>query len=275
MSWTVSGVGRAPTLFQIAGAPAAAYSLRQLDLVDQPVVRVRRSSDNTEQDFTAVQVTDGTLTTFCGAGNGFVRTWYDQSGNGRNAVQTTNGNQPQIVSSGVVNLANSKPCLTFNGTSNELTIANRPLTGTAAYSVVSVATYGTTGSYGMLFIQSDGTGFLGRLEIRRDSTNNKLEFIGGTDNSTPLVGSAGINNTQRLIQVYGESTGYSAYVNTTLDLVINRTLLPIVDANCGIGARNGNFYFAGSIQEIVVWRSSFLSTRSALQSNINAHFAIY
>lgn len=46
---------------------AAAYSLRALSTatVDSAVVKVRRSSDNTEQDFSAAEITDGTLTTFC------------------------------------------------------------------------------------------------------------------------------------------------------------------------------------------------------------------
>ena len=51
---------------------AAAYSLRNLIDTTTSVVRVRRSSDNTEQDFSAAEVTDGTLTTFTGANDGFV-----------------------------------------------------------------------------------------------------------------------------------------------------------------------------------------------------------
>jgi len=44
--------------------------LRELSTasVGSAVVRVRRSSDNTEQDFTATEITDGTLTTFTGIG---------------------------------------------------------------------------------------------------------------------------------------------------------------------------------------------------------------
>jgi hypothetical protein len=43
-----------------------------------------------------------TLLSFVGTGNGFVTTWYDQSGNGRNATQTDSTRQPQIVASGAV-----------------------------------------------------------------------------------------------------------------------------------------------------------------------------
>ncbi len=60
--------------------PAAAYSLRSFDAdADPNVVNVRRSSDGATSDFTASEVSDGTLTDWVGAGNdGHVTTWYDQ-----------------------------------------------------------------------------------------------------------------------------------------------------------------------------------------------------
>jgi hypothetical protein len=38
---------------------------------------------------------------FCGSGNGFVHTWYNQYTGGNNAVQINNGYQPQIISNGL------------------------------------------------------------------------------------------------------------------------------------------------------------------------------
>ena len=97
------------TITQIA-VPAAAYSLRSLTGGDPLVVRVRRSSDNSEQDFNASGVHSGALVDFVGSGNdGFVETWYDQSGNGKDATQTTASNQPQIVSSGSLIASNGSP----------------------------------------------------------------------------------------------------------------------------------------------------------------------
>jgi len=94
---------------------AAAYSLRLLRTAyTGSAIRVRRSSDNTEQDIGfsgSGELDTSSLTSFCGSGNGFVTTWYDQSGNARNATQTTATNQPQIVSSGSVINVNSKPSL--------------------------------------------------------------------------------------------------------------------------------------------------------------------
>ena len=117
-----AGIMSAPLfrgLLDLYPGAAAAYSLRALSasFLNQPIIRVRRSSDNTESDFTAAQITDGTLTTWTGANDGFVRTWYDQSGNARNAEQTTAGSQPQIVSSGSLVTDGGLPAVRYNGTS--------------------------------------------------------------------------------------------------------------------------------------------------------------
>jgi hypothetical protein len=55
------GDGRAETFFNKFGGAAAAYSLRALGSYNENVVRVRRESDNTEKDFTAIDVTGGEM----------------------------------------------------------------------------------------------------------------------------------------------------------------------------------------------------------------------
>jgi hypothetical protein len=92
-----------PLLLDLYPSAAVAYSIRKLRTAyTGSAIRVRRSSDNTETDigFSGANLDTAALTSFCGSGNGFVTTWYDQSGNAKNATQTTAGNQPQIVSSG-------------------------------------------------------------------------------------------------------------------------------------------------------------------------------
>jgi hypothetical protein len=50
-----------------------------------------------------------------GSGDGFETTRYDQSGNGRNATQTTAGSQPRIVSNGAIVTENGRPAPYFDG----------------------------------------------------------------------------------------------------------------------------------------------------------------
>jgi hypothetical protein len=120
---------------------AAAYSLRLLRTAyTGSAIRVRRASDNTEQDigFVSNELDTSALTTFCSGTDGFVETWYDQSGNGYDATQGTAANQPQIVSSGSVLTENGKPCVNFTGTNKRMqTIDNNLFFNDCTISYVS------------------------------------------------------------------------------------------------------------------------------------------
>ena len=106
-----------PLLLDAVPGAAAAYSLRQLsNAYTGPVVTVRRSSDDAEEDFKASEIDDGTLTAFCGAGDGLVKTWHDQSGSGNDASQGTAAAQPKIVDSGSLVTEGGKAALRFDGT---------------------------------------------------------------------------------------------------------------------------------------------------------------
>lgn len=65
-------------------------------------IRVRRSSDDAETDigFVGKDLDVSALLAHVGAGDGFVKTIYDQSGNSKDFGQSTSANQPKIVSSG-------------------------------------------------------------------------------------------------------------------------------------------------------------------------------
>jgi hypothetical protein len=131
-------------LDQIGVASAAAYSLRKLRAAyDGSAVRVRRSSDNTETDigFTASgDLNTAALLAHVGSGSGFVTTWYDQSGNARNATQTTAGIQPRIVNAGVIDIANGKPAVRFNGANTFFSGVSLPLSQITLSSVLNDVT---------------------------------------------------------------------------------------------------------------------------------------
>jgi len=101
-----SAAGGGYLLDDYAGATAA-YSLRELtttswnagDWVIEAVAGANTDS------FTAAEVNDGTLVTFAndfGSGGATVSKWYDQSGNGNDATQTTSAARPSIVSGGAL-----------------------------------------------------------------------------------------------------------------------------------------------------------------------------
>ena len=122
-------------------------------------LRIRRSSDNTEQDFgfSADVVDAAGIASFVGGGAGYAVTWYDQGGNGFDATQSTAGSQPLFVASGI----GGKPSLQFDGNDSLLT-ASIP--------------------YSSLFSAQQATIF---SVIRQDGTNN-LNSVMGFDVSGKL-----------------------------------------------------------------------------------------
>lgn len=113
ISEIIQGLQATEYLLDLYPNASVAYSFRLLRRAYAgQVIRVRRSSDNTEQDigFNNVGTLDTTqLLSFCGGGNGFVTRFYDQSGQGNNGLQTTAINQPIIVSAGALITRNGKP----------------------------------------------------------------------------------------------------------------------------------------------------------------------
>jgi len=244
---------------------SAAYSLRELSaaMEGNAVVRVRRSNDNTEQDFTSSEITDGTLTTFTGANNGFVTTWYDQSGNSNNATQATAINQPLVVINGVLQEENGKPTIYADGSvaySLKLSSFNvgnipQPATFFLAYNGVMSNDYSFDGFGGSNRMADIGT-FL---------------FAGSTLNKNFPVG-----NIQRLATYLFNTTSSETYQNSLLTST----------GNVGTSSLGGltlfnrynpntNNVLVGNMQEFIIYPSNESANRLGIESNINSHYNIY
>jgi hypothetical protein len=88
------------------GVPDAAYSLRKLSpnsVYAGAAIRVRRSSDNAEQDINFVSsapnagIDTAALLAFVGAGNGFVVTWYNQRRKWKSCITDTTGSEQKLL----------------------------------------------------------------------------------------------------------------------------------------------------------------------------------
>jgi len=93
----------------------AAYSLRKLR-TDYTGFAVKIRESGSDADLDVGFDADGNFdvdaaATHIGGNSGFIDTWYDQSGNGRNQTQATDTNQPLFVTSQF----NSRPIIRFNG----------------------------------------------------------------------------------------------------------------------------------------------------------------
>ena len=106
-------VSALPLLLDAYPNAQMAYSLRQLKTSVTNVVRIERDSDNANLDFTENEITNGTLASWVGVGNGYIKIWYDQSGNGVNLLIT--GLINKIVSVGVLLIENGLPYVDYTG----------------------------------------------------------------------------------------------------------------------------------------------------------------
>jgi hypothetical protein len=160
MSLAIGSIGRRGTSLLLDALPAAAvaYSTRKLRTAYAGAcLQVRRESDDAEDDFGFAL--DGwldvaALATFCAGTTGRIATWYDQSGNGRNATQNDPTKQPRIYAGGAVDTKNGHPALLAAG--DRLTVASSFAHGGSAFTTTAI-TAATALSFGrVVSIRSTG-----------------------------------------------------------------------------------------------------------------------
>ena len=285
---TVNAV--ASLLLDLYPDAAAAYSLRKLRTAyTGSAVRVRRSSDNTEQDigFVSGQLDTVSLLAFCGSANGFVTTWYDQSGSARDATQTTQASQPQIVFTGILLLQGSKPTINLNGTSNSLNMINinnilssighfnsfgvyyniETNINTVYESLFSNLNARVLHQYSRVLPNRYGIG--GRRLISdtfnyNESSAVSISFVLISNiikySSSDLFVYQNGNNVVSNLNY--QTDGLSGAENTENFLFFAR--------NTGTGQ-----YFKGNVSEIVIYTTDKSSDRINIETNINTNYAIY
>ena len=269
-------LGRLKVLFnsfirEFTGA-SAAYSLQDLAVGSGStrVVRVRRSSDNAEDDFAASEVANGTLTTWVGSGNdGFVETWYDQSGNGRDATQSTAGNQPKIVSGGALVLRNGKPTVDFYNNSSFSTSA---FTDGSAHSSFAVINNQAANSNRKVFYakaEFPNKGFV--WNYRGDQTAGKYDSVSFDGSTRSLI----YNNSSSPLYAL-----VSTFINSSKKLFINGSTAASSsnsfvadDGTLTIGSPSFGTGF--DIQEIIIYDSDQTDNRPDIETNINDRYEIY
>jgi len=226
------------------------------------------------QSYVGIGFTEGdapsnfTVSNFKILGDGFVETWYDQSGNGRDVVQTTAANQPKIVNSGVL-LADG---IEFDGSNDSLSTASGvTLASSDDLSVFLVTNPDAASGQHPVVSQEDGTG-TGRSFIETTSTINT--FLGGSEQN---FGSASAS--QNIITLLYDDSA------STLDAFKNgsqsgsqKTSITVEAAsgalNIGIN-KAGSQFFDGHIDEIIVYLSDQTANRTTLETNINSHYSIF
>lgn len=251
----------------------AAYSLRALNSAyTGAAIKVRRSSDNSEQDINLLY--DGSLNTdslldFVGSGSGYVTTWYDQSGNGINANQSSASKQPIIASSGVISTLNGKPTMQFiSSFVMDLNLTQYPFTsgGSATEkSIFAVAENNATANQNLYNIAD--TRDIYAITYNR-SANNTYAFLGAN------YGTIGGNITgQNIISSLAISPSSKTFNNTVEGVSSNLVRANFNDIS--IGSRGGSYPMDGNIQEMIMYESDQSSNRGNIETNINDYYNVY
>jgi hypothetical protein len=284
---TISVTTLAPSLLlDLYPSAAAAYSVRKLrSAYSGSAIRVRRASDNAEQNigFDGSGNLDTTsLTTFCSGTNGFVTTWYDQSGNGINATQTTAANQPQIVSSGSVILENGKPTIKNTGTTGLKTISVN-LSTASDLSIFTVYKQTST-SDSVIFETSrdfnSSTG--GILLIQSNLTFSTLQ----KNSLYTVVNHNNVSLNQQIVSTYLKANTTqsdfsdvfknNALLTQTLDPTYDRSSVSFRDDILSLFSRDASALgVIGNYQELILYPSNQVSNNSNINNNINSFYSIY
>ena len=239
---------------------AAAYSLRRVrSAYLGPCVRVRRQ-DNDEKDFYfdgQGNLDTAALLDFCTDQAGFVAKWYDQSGNGKDAIQATSGNQPRIVNSNNTTVTlDGYVAMVYDGINDNL--ANSTLTNELDNSDFLVsAVYGDSLSMGI-------TSSVPRLYMSESkfqyNTLNTISFTAQTGHK--LLSFQVIGATQ---EAFANGSSVGTATEAQQDFTPNAFNLNVA----------GSVYGSGKMQEVVIYASDQSANRAAIETHMNNYWNIY
>lgn len=173
-------------------------------------------------------------------GDGYITTWYDQSGNNNNAIPTSPAAQPKIVDgvNGIIKL-NNKPVLRFDGTDDQLVspIFNNATNSTAFF----VASRGTNNQSFMA--RSNNYAILGTTDLFNTYYLNKSNVV-----ATPGADDENILNLYTAIR--------TSAINSTL----------------AIGAGSTGNFLNGNMAELIIYDGNKLGNRSTIENNLRDYY---
>jgi hypothetical protein len=190
----------------------------------------------------------------------YITTWYDQSGNSRNASMATQANQPQIIIAPENNVIASS----WHEKNNYL--------NTSAFAMgTSISTFWLGKRTG----GNNGDCFFGDNDANYDCRSDRAQIQTGDI----TVGSFGLAfNSWALGSLLRISGGSKAFLNNTQSSTTNTITLSAAGTRpLSIGKRGLDtaINLQGWIREIIIYNADQTSNLSAINSNINSFYSIY
>lgn len=261
-------------LDQFPGAEVG-FSLRKLrSNYTGSAIRIRRSSDNAEQDIGFVNnvLDEAAIMSFCGTGEGHITTWYDQVGS-KNFVQTVANDQPYVkIYTNEIEKVNGKPAIFFGyappsyDTTTYLQIASGQTLNFAETNYntfigsMYVGLMALNGPYYTLSINSSGD----------VAYNGSLTYYHFNPSSVS------VNYNQRIITGLNDGSNSNTRLKVFVDgIEIPNDEGPTNETDNTItkigGSRSGTDYFH-YLQEIVFYNTNQETNRVSIEDNINAFY---
>ena len=195
--------------------------------------------------------------------DGFVETWYDQSGNSNDSVQPTAGSQPKIVSAGSLVAEGG---LLFNGDTNFFDIGSSISLGTEFFFTGVLNRNSRVDANGTI-IGSDGGGGGNRAFI--NSSTNVIGLRDGDANiQSSLVPS---DSSDSLISYQASASSFTFILNGTTNV---KSALTGGQAFRYMGGGSG-FNLSVNLKELIVYDTDQTANRTAIEANINSHYSIF
>lgn len=259
----------APTYEELVASSNGAWSLKLINTAySGSCVRVVRSSDSAESDFGFVgtnlfdNVDAASILSWLAGSTGYVKTWYDQSGNGLNLSNTSTSVMPLIAAGGSMYSGESGEYMLYtNGGSRKLTTSTVSWIVGVPYSFSSVVQFGglaASNQYiGTYYTTSNGY----RLQIGIYYAGNKYgigqwnnDYVGPTNvttaNTTIVHSNKKINTGGCKIWENGTLYGSSTSQPNSTHLLSGLTEFSIF-----AGAGTNYFDSGGYIGEVIAFGS--------------------
>ena len=209
--------------------------------------------------------------------NGFVETWYDQSGNGNNASQSTASNQPKIVDAGVLVLSNGDAAIKSTA-STGLNFSMASLSADGQQSVFGVLENDVTSQDNFSSVvsalsSSTSTNGVNRRPYWFIAPDGRLVFSVDSDSGYTTA-----NRERRLYSHIMEDTaGGTSTIYQDGTQVDTRSIT--LDANpnfilAQVGVVGTNAVGALYTSEVIYYPSDESAKRAAIEDNIDNHYGI-
>jgi hypothetical protein len=268
--------------------PTMAYSLKLVNPdYKGPCLRVRRSSDNAEDDFgfEAGILDTASILTFVGAGDGRVVIMYDQM-DYHDVSQTAMASQPYIVRSGVLETSGGLPALFSNG---NLWLPQNP----AASGGVWPERFATMTA---VFQSTGGDVIVAQYVIGAPSAPAQLNIpnnnggilsygvIGVVDNVSAFYGQIFVGTTPKNLDRNSViSFQHTTAWNTSLASFVRNGVTQATNVNInnrviyfnGLMSLYGSFPHQGWFQEALFYRNNKYADRVALAKSINDRWTVH